>query len=500
MTPQLTERKKQVSAACVGDPPLRAHLQPWMSELASNHPRLRELLDTFGSPLNLHQTSSFEANADEISRAAAAHGLEIGIYFARKANKSLGFVDEARRLGLGVDVASEQELAQTLKAGLEPDRIILTAAVKPPPLLRLAAEAGVTISIDNEQELSVLAEITAGRRGEPLPVALRLTPGCLSPERIPSRFGLPQGRAREVAREVGADQMPGLRIAGVHFHLDGYSADDRIATLGEAVELIDGLREDGHEPGFVDIGGGFPISYLTERNEWDEFWRAHRAALLGERPSLTFEGHGLGLAAHDGKLRGAPAVYPFWQEPTRGEWLQGILSGQASVGGRPESVAEALRTRGLELRCEPGRALLDGCGMTAASVEFVKPYERGTHLVGLEMNRTQCRTGSDDFLVDPLLVRAPASREARAALPPAGFEGYLVGAYCIERELLSWRRLHFPYGVARGDVVLFPNTAGYFMHIQESSSHQMPLARNLLLTPPPGLHEKGDRIDSIPER
>jgi diaminopimelate decarboxylase len=62
----------------------------------------------------------------------------------------------------------------------------------------------------------------------------------------------------------------------------------------------------------------------------------------------------------------------------------------------------------------------------------------------------------------------------------APVEGYLVGASCIERELLTWRRLSFPRGVAVGDIVVFPNTAGDLMHILESPSHQIPLARNLI--------------------
>ncbi len=70
-------------------------------------------------------------------------------------------------------------------------------------------------------------------------------------------------------------------------------------------------------------------------------------------------------------------------------------------------------------------------------------------------------------------------RGGRGATGP--IEGYLVGAYCIERELLTWRRLRFPHGVAVGDIVVFPNTAGYLMHILESASHQIPLARNLVL-------------------
>jgi diaminopimelate decarboxylase len=144
-------------------------------------------------------------------------------------------------------------------------------------------------------------------------------------------------------------------------------------------------------------------------------------------------------------------------------------------------VPEALISRQVQLRCEPGRALLDGCGLTIARVEFRKRRRDGTWLIGVDMNRTQCRSGSEDFLVDPLLIRPGAAGES--APPASPIEGYLVGAYCIERELLTWRRLIFPGGVEVGDIVVFPNTAGYMMHFLESSAHQAPLARNLILTP-----------------
>ena len=88
------------------------------------------------------------------------------------------------------------------------------------------------------------------------------------------------------------------------------------------------------------------------------------------------------------------------------------------------------------------------------------------------MNRTQCRTTSDDFLIDPYLVkRTPPSEE---------IEAFLVGAYCIEDEVILRRKIRFPAGVAPGDIVAIPNTAGYFMHILESASHQIPLAKNVV--------------------
>jgi diaminopimelate decarboxylase len=218
------------------------------------------------------------------------------------------------------------------------------------------------------------------------------------------------------------------------------------------------------------------MSYLDDGDAWERFWSAHRAALLGQGDPLTYEGHGLGLAVHGGAVGGRPNLYPYFQRPTRGAWLAQVLAAPVSTRTGRQTVAETLRALGLELRCEPGRSLVDGCGLTAARVEFRKQRRDGTWLIGLAMNRTQCRSTSDDFLVDPLLLRPLADAPATEAI-----EGYLVGAYCIERELLTWRRLRFPRGVAVGDIVVFPNTAGYLMHILESASHQIPLARNLVL-------------------
>lgn len=135
-------------------------------------------------------------------------------------------------------------------------------------------------------------------------------------------------------------------------------------------------------------------------------------------------------------------------------------------------VAGELRERGLRLHLEPGRSLLDGCGLILAQVAFVKTRSDGVPLVGVHMNRTQCRTTSDDYLVDPILVkRTPPSDEV---------EAFLVGAYCIEDEVILRRRIRFPQGVSAGDIIAIPNTAGYFMHILESASHQIPLAKNVV--------------------
>ncbi len=451
-------------------------LRAWQRQVASDHAAAAELLARHGSPVNLVDPSLLPTHADELVAVGERLGVEVRVFFARKANKTLALVDTALAADHGVDVSSERELAQVLAAGAEPERVILTAAVKPRSLLESAVRAGVPISVDGADELALLSEVAraAGRRP---PVALRLS----GEPRTTSRFGESADGWR---RLVAAGAVADVDVVGLHVHLHGYAASDRVHALREAIGLVDDLRGRGIPVAWVDAGGGVPMRYLEGPESWERFWAAHRAGLRDGSP-LTWEGRGLGLQVHEGEVFGTPAVYPAWQEPVRGAWLHEVLTASSSDGA-DDTLATALADRGLRLHLEPGRALLDGGGLTVARVEARKQRADGSWLVSLAMNRTQCRSAADDFLVDPLLVPAPG-----APRTPAG-EGFLVGAYCIEAELLTWRRLSFPAGVAVGDLVVFVNTAGYQMHILESASHQIPLAQNLV---PDG--SGGWRVDAI---
>lgn len=465
--------------ACTGSPPLWARLEPWQIDLVRRRAFLHDLLDRHGSPIHVVTTGPFKRNGEALTAVAARHDLSFGIYFARKANKCLAFVEEANRLGWGVDVSSFEEATQALEVGVPAERLVVTAAVKPSRLLELIAREGIPTVLDNAQEVRDLADVatSVGSFG-PLPVAIRLSGFPHGGGKLYSRFGFDIDSANAHIGRLWENPAVGdtLRIRGVHFHLDGYDPAERRSGLAGALAFADALDPGAGHVDFIDIGGGLPVCYIPDASQWDVFWEELEHALLGQRAPLTYRNHGLGLAAVDGRIVGTPHSYPYAQEIEATSWLELVLSG--AIPGGNSTVAEELRGRGIELRCEPGRSLLDGAGITAARVVWMKDHPDGHRIAALEMNRTQCRTSSDDFLVDPLVVPA-RSRELREAGPPT----YLTGAYCIENEMLSWRALTFPYGLEAGDLVVWPNTAGYFMHFLESRSHQFPLATNLVWDP-----------------
>ena len=144
----------------------------------------------------------------------------------------------------------------------------------------------------------------------------------------------------------GQPPLTGRR--GLHVHLHGYAAEDRARAIAEATRLSDALGERGHRLRFLDLGG-VPMSYLDDGAEWKAFWAALRAP--HESEAITWRDHRLGN------------VYPFHQSPTRGQWLRELLALRPDGGA---TCADLLRAAGLVLHLEPGRSLVDGCGVTLA--------------------------------------------------------------------------------------------------------------------------------------
>lgn len=461
-------RLESLRERCVGLPPLHARLEPWMVAVCQSD-SIHELVYQHGSPLNVICGDPMTRNIGELNAAAERRGVKLRAYFARKANKCLSFVDAALSVGAGVDVASLQELEQVIALDGAGPGIICTAAVKDQSLMQACVAHGVTIVIDNEDELVLLSSLVTAA-SKPASVAIRLSGFSHDNTPLHSRFGFDVTQIDDLLRDHSQELgSPYITVEGLHFHLDGYAADERVSAITECLPLVERFRSLGHPVSFLDVGGGIPMSYLEHAPQWNEFWKRHEDALLEKNEPLTYRNHALGLTAINGQIYGKPNCYPFYQTPVRAEWLSSVLD--ARYGD--SSLATAIRRLNLQLRCEPGRSILDGCGLTIAKVVFRKQHRNGDWFIGLSMNRTQCRTSSDDFLVDPLLIpQGGGSREA--------IEGFLVGAYCTESELLSLRKLRFPSGVCVGDLVAFPNTAGYFMHFLESRSHQFPLAKNVV--------------------
>ncbi|WP_235291672.1 type III PLP-dependent enzyme domain-containing protein [Portibacter lacus] len=440
-------------------------LHNWVQNLKSQPSLLREAIEEYGSPLNIHNLEPFYENVNKYNEVFSNLNIQGKAFFARKANRCLSLLTGTHQHNYGIDTASYHELKQSLDQGVSSHNLVVTAAVKPDQLLELAIKNDVLIIIDNQDEVQAISRLADGKK---VNVGFRLSGFKFNGSKAYSRFGIDILDAKDFITEHLASH-PNLIYKGLHFHLDGYDLDQRRSALSDCIALSRDLE--GTE--FIDIGGGLLMNYLQSEEEWEAFDKRLRQGISGKSEEVTYRNNGLGYELVNGQVTGKLKTYPYYNNLNKDNALQYILEGE---------IADQLRAAGIELRIEPGRSLLDQVGFTIAKVIHRKKDQNGDHHIGLEMNMTQMLSGSADFLLDPIVLYNNSEN-----LEPV--DVYFTGAYCLERDVLLKRKISLDRLPEVNDLVIFPNTAGYMMHFFESEAHQFPLAKNVFVENKNGVME-----------
>lgn len=448
----------------------------WMHELMNDSGIIEGLCEKYGSPINLHHIPSFRKNINAYQEVFKKFGIDGQIYFARKANKCQILAKSALEFGIGVDTASYRELEQAINFGGTGANLVSTAAIKTEKLLRLAIVKNIPVIIDNLDELQ-LADKIAGEMEERCPIGLRLSGFQVDGDKLYSRFGFDIEKDLYNLKVWFSDKttFPNLKLAGFHFHLDGYSIEERGEAAIQTLDVIQEFRQQGNNLEFLDIGGGILMNYLESKKEWEDFQLNLQNAVLGKNEPITFNNNGLGFESGKGKnlnISGKLKTYPYFNEVNGANFLTQVLSYKNKEG---ISVAELLNRADIQFRIEPGRSLLNQVGLTIAKVAHRKRDAKGNWLVGLEMNMSQLKSSSADFLLDPFVIYQNEPENTNFV------DLYFTGAYCLEQDVLLKRVLKFSQLPARGDFVVFVNTAGYMMHFYETEAHLFDLSQNLFV-------------------
>ncbi|MFC9603496.1 Y4yA family PLP-dependent enzyme [Streptomyces niveus] len=416
---------------------------------------LHELAHAFGGPFHFLLPDAFDANLAAMRRTLAEAGVDGFVYFAKKANKAAVFVERAAAGGAGVDVASAAELREALGHGVRGEHLVLTGPAKDPGLLELAVRHGALIAVDSPGELDTLIGPVAHGAVRPARVLLRVLP----PAQPDSRFGMNDAElAAALSRCAEAGDT--VRMEGFSFHLSGYAIQPRADLAAHLTDLCLEARARGLDADRISVGGGLPISY-TDADSWRTYLEGH------DRRHF-----------HAGKSFRAADFYPYHCDEPGAEALAALLA--ARPEGRDHALADILKSAGVTLLLEPGRALLDRAGASVFTVQGVKDRD-GYRLItvdGTSLSLSE-QWFNSEYLPDPHLVprdphaphvpHVPNTTPDRAGPYPAS-----VGAgTCLESDMLTWRKIGFPRPPRTGDLLVYPNTAGYQMDSNESRFHDL---------------------------
>ncbi|WP_024507765.1 alanine racemase [Bradyrhizobium sp. ARR65] len=425
---------------------MRARERAWAIAVRRDLALLDQISRATNGPFHIIHPASFADNLAAFQQALQRNNVRGHVYFGKKANKAGAWLREVARLRGSVDVASIPEFVHALANGLRGENIGVTGAAKSNELLWLAGRHGATVAIDALDELERAIVVAADP--SPLRVLLRVLP----PSSPNSRFGLNPADLRAALQRCASARQR-LVMDGFSFHLDGYAVEPRAELASTLINHCLEARSYGFPCTAISIGGGFACSYVEEGD-----WHAFK-----ERLDPT-QFHAEKSFSH---------FYPYHQSPTGAAMLEAIL--QTPVEGG--TLASKFIAAGLQLYLEPGRALLDGAGMTVFPVQgFKRNAEHGIVTVaGLSMSLSE-QWKNSEFLPTPILVEHGPTRPRESVRAAVG------GSSCMEYDVLTWRKIEFSARPRYGDLIVYPNTAGYQMDKNESEFHQLALPPKIVVT------------------
>ncbi|MBW9064791.1 Y4yA family PLP-dependent enzyme [Rhizobium herbae] len=431
----------------LGSMPMLARERDWAIAARQDIALLDQIARTIDGPFHLVNPASFADNLAAFQRVLRERSVAGRVYFGKKANKAAAWLREVAKLDGAVDVASVPEFVHTLANGVRGEDVGVTGAAKSDDLLWLASRHGATVAIDALDELE--RAIAIADQARPLRVLLRVLP----PKSPNSRFGLNPTDLSAALRRCGEAQQQ-ITVEGFSFHLDGYAVLPRAELAATLVELCKETRSQyGFPCSAISIGGGFACAYV-EQDDWQNFReRLDPSQFHAEKSFQQF--------------------YPYHQSPTGASMLDAILA--TEVGS--EMLASKLIAAQVALYLEPGRALLDGAGLTVFPVQgFKRNAEHGIVTVaGLSMSLSE-QWKNSEYLPTPMLVQRGPDR------PQERVRAAIGGSSCMEYDVLTWRKILFPAAPRHGDLIVYPNTAGYQMDKNESEFHQLALPPKIVVS------------------
>ncbi|WNV77621.1 alanine racemase [Geodermatophilus sp. DSM 44513] len=425
-------------------------------------------LRSFGSPLAVVLPDQVADNLAAFQTVAAERRIDAEVYYAHKANRSTAFVRRLADSTARIDVASVGELEHALGCGFAPERIMVTGP-KTPELLWLCAQLGVLVNVDSLAELAALASADIGR-GK-LPVLLRFSAfdsGGSVRSRV-SRFGMREDQA-DACHGVLDRCRDRLELRGVAYHLDTVGMAEKVAALDGSFRLLRRFQMAGHPADVIDIGGGFGVNYLRDARQWEDYTSGLTRAVLGHRSPVTWRGHGYGLRAENGRLKGSLGLYPA-HRPSAGPAYVADLLDQRSPAFR-QRFADLLSETMTRLFLEPGRALVDQSGLVLCRVLETRPTGEGRVFVRVDLNHSDVSLEEHGVLMDPVVLPGHGG-------PREPGRGFVIGNLCLEADFVSRREIHFRSMPRAGDVLAFVNTAGYFMDFSADHALSQPIARKV---------------------
>ena len=230
---------------------------------------VKEIVEEYGSPVYIYSRKFFIDRYKEFT--GAFNEVPHEIFYASKSNYNLSVIKTFYDSGSGIDVNSEGEMIRALKAGVKPEKIILSGVGKTAHEIELALKNSLLmIKAESDQEIYLINEI-ASRLNITAPVAIRVNPEVdaethpyISTALAENKFGIHSSRAFELFKEE--KKLKNIKYTGIDMHLGSQitKMEPYIEAVEKLAELFFKVKSEGIDLQHFDVGGGIGIKYYNE--------------------------------------------------------------------------------------------------------------------------------------------------------------------------------------------------------------------------------------------
>ena len=223
------------------------------------------LANQYGTPLYIYHAEKITMQFQRLK--SAFDGTDATFFYACKALTNINILRHIKNIGCNVDCSSSNEVHLAVRAGFSPEQILYTSNNISFSELEEVAAQRVNINIDSISNLRKFGKTF----GSSYPVGIRLRPNIMAGGNIKistghdaSKFGIPIENITEIHNVI---EETGVSIKGLHIHTGSDIKDVDVFVKG--VELLFNLTEQFPSIEFLDLGGGFKVSYKQDDHETD---------------------------------------------------------------------------------------------------------------------------------------------------------------------------------------------------------------------------------------
>ncbi len=194
------------------------------------------------------------------------------IFYACKANYNVNIIKLFNDLGAGIDVNSAGEFYRAIKAGVDPQNIIMSGVGKTRNEIELALKNNIhLIKTESIGEIELINEV-ATEIDKTAPIAIRVNPNVdpsthpyISTGLAENKFGVDETAAIDIF--TNASKLNNIQLLGIDMHIGSQitNVDPYAEAVTKLVELVKHLEAKNIKLTHIDIGGGMGIKYLDEK-------------------------------------------------------------------------------------------------------------------------------------------------------------------------------------------------------------------------------------------